>query len=399
MRVTVTTPQNPPSWHSAPVEEPRPSKPYEPADRVTLRGSAPPPPPKHRLRDIAVAAAAVALTVSIAGSAFAGLIHALLPDVDADDAKPPEGPDTQASQQVESPWQDDTIQVGDKIVRLPVETEAPAAPAAPTASPTTIPMLELDSPVMAAAAPVAAEAKVPASVQELTPAFFQRLGNIEYGSTKIPKGQVVLTFDDGPNPKVTPQILDTLKEHGVKGAVFFVTGQNAKAHPELIKRIVAEGHVLGDHTWSHPKLTSLKQSEVLAELQKTDAAIDKVLGYDYPTKLVRPPYGAKNTEVLKTINDKYGGKSILWQVDSEDWKVQSDLRAGKETTSVQSRVMSQVKSLDKRGVGGVVLMHDIHSNTAKELGSVLKSLKAGGYKVISITDVAKPAAPAPGRAN
>lgn len=390
MRVTVTTPQNPPSRPAAPVE-PRAAKPYEPAETVVLRGSAPPP-NKHRLRDIAVAAAAVAISVTIVGSGFAGLIHALLPDVDADDAKPPEGPDTQASQQVESPWQEDTIQVGDKIVRLPVETPAPAAPAA---SPTTIPMLELDSPVMAPAV----EAKVPASVQELTPAFFQRLGNIEYGSTKIPKGQVVLTFDDGPNPKVTPQILDTLKAHGVKGAVFFVTGQNAKAHPALIKRIVAEGHVLGDHTWSHPKLTSLKQSEVLAELQKTDAAIDKVLGYDYPTKLVRPPYGARNTEVMKTINDKYGGKSILWQVDSEDWKVQSDLRAGKETTSVQSRVMSQVKSLDKRGVGGVVLMHDIHSNTAKELGSVLKSLKAGGYKVISITDVAKPAAPAPGRAN
>ena len=230
---------------------------------------------------------------------------------------------------------------------------------------------------------------VPASVKQLTPEFFKRLGDVGYGYNKIAKGQFVLTFDDGPNPKVTPKILDTLKAHNVKGAVFFVTGHNAELYPELVQRIVAEGHVLGDHTGNHPDLTKLSSAKIMDQLNRTDAAVDKALGYDYPLKLVRPPYGALNSSVLDTIHTKYGGVSVTWNVDSEDWLIQSNLYKGKASTPLATRVLNGVKNIDKQGRGGVILMHDIHPNTGKDLDKVLNTLEGKGFKIVSILEVGK----------
>ena len=348
-----------------------------PQDSVCLSGASPaevsqaPHVPSMMAR-----AGAVALTVAAGIAGLSGLAQAMTPVL----AAPPQAP---LASQVR------VVEASTAGVNLFSLAQTPAVSSASPAS-QAVPLALLAS-QQAQPAKAGTTQKVPDSVKQLTPEFFKQLGDIGYNYNKIPKGQFVLTFDDGPNPKVTPKILDTLKEHKIQGAVFFVTGANAQRYPDLLKRIVAEGHVLGNHTWSHPDLTKVSQATVLSELKKTDAAVDKVLGYDYPLKLVRPPYGATNKSVLGTLHDKYGGKSVVWQVDSLDWRVQSDLRQGKKTTPLTDRVVSGVKAMDKKGNGGVILMHDIHSNTAKDLDKVLDTLEAKGYKMISILDVGKPA--------
>jgi peptidoglycan/xylan/chitin deacetylase (PgdA/CDA1 family) len=348
-----------------------------PQDSVCLSGASPaevsqaPHVPSMMAR-----AGAVALTVAAGIAGLSGLAQAMTPVL----AAPPQAP---LASQVR------VVEASTAGVNLFSLAQTPAVSSASPAS-QAVPLALLAS-QQAQPAKAGTTQKVPDSVKQLTPEFFKQLGDIGYNYNKIPKGQFVLTFDDGPNPKVTPKILDTLKEHKIQGAVFFVTGANAQRYPDLLKRIVAEGHVLGNHTWSHPDLTKVSQATVLSELKKTDAAVDKVLGYDYPLKLVRPPYGATNKSVLGTLHDKYGGKSVVWQVDSLDWRVQSDLRQGKKTTPLTDRIVSGVKAMDKKGNGGVILMHDIHSNTAKDLDKVLDTLEAKGYKMISILDVGKPA--------
>lgn len=348
-----------------------------PQDSVCLSGASPaevsqaPHVPSMMAR-----AGAVALTVAAGIAGLSGLAQAMTPVL----AAPPQAP---LASQVR------VVEASTAGVNLFSLAQTPAVSSASPAS-QAVPLALLAS-QQAQPAKAGTTQKVPDSVKQLTPEFFKQLGDIGYNYNKIPKGQFVLTFDDGPNPKVTPKILDTLKEHKIQGAVFFVTGANAQRYPDLLKRIVAEGHVLGNHTWSHPDLTKVSQATVLSELKKTDAAVDKVLGYDYPLKLVRPPYGATNKSVLGTLHDKYGGKSVVWQVDSLDWRVQSDLRQGKKTTPLTDRVVAGAKAMDKKGNGGVILMHDIHSNTAKDLDKVLDTLESKGYKMISILDVGKPA--------
>ncbi len=185
------------------------------------------------------------------------------------------------------------------------------------------------------------------------------------------EGRVALTFDDGPHPVNTPKVLDILKQFNVK-ATFFVTGQNAERYPELVKRIVKEGHTLGNHSWDHKDLAKLSSADVKADLARVQAAVDKALGYHYELEQFRPPYGSMDAEV-KEVARKNADAAILWNVDSNDWRYKDDDK------KILANVFEGASSIYARG--GVILFHDIHPQTVRVLDDVIARLKKENFKI------------------
>lgn len=172
---------------------------------------------------------------------------------------------------------------------------------------------------------------------------------------------VHLTFDDGPDPRWTPQVLAVLRRHGVR-AVFFQVGQNVVAHPDLVRQIRSEGHLVGNHTWSHARLTDLRNRAIGGQLDRTDAALGGRV------RCVRPPYGATDPRVADVIGAR-GQRAVLWDVDPQDWA-----RPGADR--IVRRVLGRVHD------GAVVLMHDgggDRSQTVAALEQVITRLREQGY--------------------
>ena len=182
---------------------------------------------------------------------------------------------------------------------------------------------------------------------------------------------IAMTFDDGPSPKLTPMLLDMLKQRGIH-ATFFVVGQNAAEYPDILKRAVAEGHEIGNHSWSHPQLTKLSAAGVDSQVEKTNAAIRAAIGHD--PVLIRPPYGATSAALDKHFAQAYGMKVILWSVDPLDWKYRN-------AAHVEKEILSQV------GPGGIVLSHDIHATTVAAMPETLDALIAQGYKFATVSEL------------
>lgn len=130
------------------------------------------------------------------------------------------------------------------------------------------------------------------------------------------KAEIALTFDDGPDPVFTPQILDKLKEYHIK-ATFFLLGENIEKFPDIAKRIADEGHVVGNHTYDHPNLTKVSDEEYHHQIQKADEVIQRVVGYK--PRFFRPTYGAINENQVKWANDQRM-MVIQWSIDTLDWK-------------------------------------------------------------------------------
>ncbi|MGG0275857.1 peptidoglycan-N-acetylglucosamine deacetylase [Bacillus rhizoplanae] len=130
------------------------------------------------------------------------------------------------------------------------------------------------------------------------------------------KSEVALTFDDGPDLLYTPQVLDKLKKHSVK-ATFFLLGENAERYPEVVKRIVNEGHIVGNHTYNHPNLAKVSDEQYHEQILKTENILQKLIGYS--PKLFRPPYGIINEDQVKWATEQ-NFMIIQWSVDTLDWK-------------------------------------------------------------------------------
>ena len=178
---------------------------------------------------------------------------------------------------------------------------------------------------------------------------------------------VALTFDDGPNPATTNQALDTLSKYGIK-ATFFVLGKNVSGNEEILKRMKADGHVIGNHSWSHPVLSKLSLDEAKKQITDTEDALTKVLGSS--SKLMRPPYGAITDDIRKSLDLSF----IMWDVDSLDWK-------SKNEASILTEIQREVKN------GSIILMHDIHAETVNALPKVIDYLKGQGYDFVTIPDL------------
>lgn len=203
-----------------------------------------------------------------------------------------------------------------------------------------------------------------------------------YSEVHVDGPFVAMTFDDGPNPTLTPKLLDLLAAHHMK-ATFFVVGQNAADHPDILKRAAREGHEIANHSWSHPNFGKMSDDAVRRELKKTDDAISGALGMR-PT-LLRPPYGSITTRQKRWIADEFGYKIILWDVDPLDWK-----RPGPSV--VTNRIVKEAHP------GSIILAHDIHPSTIEAMPATFDQLQAKGFKFVTVSELIAMAKPLPPKA-
>lgn len=181
---------------------------------------------------------------------------------------------------------------------------------------------------------------------------------------------VALTFDDGPSPH-TSRLLDILAAEHVT-ATFFIVGSRVEERPDVVARIRAEGHEIGNHTWSHPQLPHLSAASAAEEFESTQQAIAGATGGYRPT-VMRPPFGAHDA-----TSDAAAGEAalsvIIWDVDTLDWKTKS-------TDATVAAVASGTRP------GSIVLMHDTHPTTVDAVPRVIAELKAQGYTFVTVTDI------------
>lgn len=255
------------------------------------------------------------------------------------------------------------------LAGLPVKSSAQTAPSpAPHAAPAATPELPADV-IVRKAIPVGEPTPVKADdLPRMLPPDAKRV----YSQCIVESPVIAITFDDGPDPKGTPRLLDMLKERGIK-ATFFLVGKNAAAFPDIVKRMKDEGHEIGNHTWDHQQLTRLRDTKVSSELQTTHDAIVKACEV-VPT-LYRPPYGATRLSQQKTIYDQFHYACILWDVDPNDWRTP---RSSKKT---HDRVLAQTKA------GSIILCHDIHHETVEAMPSTLDDLKARGFQFVTVSQL------------
>lgn len=190
------------------------------------------------------------------------------------------------------------------------------------------------------------------------------------------KRQVALTFDDAPDAKFTPQVLDVLKTYRVK-ATFFLVGYRAAAQPEIVKRMVREGHVIGNHSYNHPNFAKLSLESFTKQIEQTQQILKPLIGYS--PRFVRPPYGEIKQEQLEWAAARHL-TVVNWNVDSQDWK-QLDAE------HVSANILTHV------GPGSIVLQHsgggtgqDL-SGTVKALPGIIEKLRAYGFKLVTLPEM------------
>src|SRR6266436_7004995 len=161
-----------------------------------------------------------------------------------------------------------------------------------------------------------ADAVAPQTGEKPKPAATAEPG-ITFDWVHVDGPYVAMTFDDGPSAKLTPKLLDLLAAHHIK-ATFFLIGQNVAQKPDIVAREVREGHEISIHSWSHPTLAKMSDDVVRDQLHKTEDAIRSASGNRLT--LLRPPYGSITARQKKWINQEFGYKIVLWDVDPLDWR-------------------------------------------------------------------------------
>jgi peptidoglycan/xylan/chitin deacetylase (PgdA/CDA1 family) len=193
------------------------------------------------------------------------------------------------------------------------------------------------------------------------------------------QNMIALTFDDGPQEIYTPQILDVLKKYNVK-ATFFLIGKNVENYPELTKRIVDEGHGIGNHTYDHPDLRLQNQRQIKQQLEKTERAIINVTGAK--THLFRPPYGVDSNASLREIESS-GYTVVKWSVSGLNGRQDAPF------DKIVHRVVDNVQN------GSIILLHDGNrlsnktdrSQIVKALPVIIETLLSKGYRFVTIDEL------------
>ena len=181
--------------------------------------------------------------------------------------------------------------------------------------------------------------------------------------------KIAITFDDGPHPKYTLKLLDGLKKRNVK-ATFFVIGENVSNNPDVIKRMAEDGHLIGNHTYSHVQLTCISEEKAITEINKTSELITTYAGVS--PKYIRPPYGMYSDALKRETNLT----PVLWTVDPRDWSVLN-------TDSVVKHVLKRAKS------GDIILLHDIFDTSVEAAFQIIDALKAEGYEFVTVDEFIK----------
>ena len=187
------------------------------------------------------------------------------------------------------------------------------------------------------------------------------------------KKTIALTFDDGPHPKETNQVLDVLKKYDVK-ATFFIAGKHANWYSKPLIRASEEGHEIGNHTFNHPDISNLSKSELEEEIIKCEEILVKLTGKK-PT-LFRPPYGSYRKETLEEIAKKYNYKIVLWTtVDARDWQ-------NPGADKISDTIINNAKN------GDIILLHDYATdNTVEALEILIPKMIEKGYKFVTVSEL------------
>lgn len=179
--------------------------------------------------------------------------------------------------------------------------------------------------------------------------------------------KICITFDDGPHPYYTEQLLDGLKERGVK-ATFFVTGEHAALHPDIIERMSEEGHVIGNHTYSHMQLKASNREEFKEELIRTNGIIEEITGKE--VVYVRPPYGTWD----KTFEKELNMIPVLWTVDPLDW-------CSTNVANITEKVVDKAREND------IILMHDYYESSVTAALKVVDELLEEGFTFVTVDEI------------
>lgn len=181
------------------------------------------------------------------------------------------------------------------------------------------------------------------------------------------KPKIAITFDDGPNPASTPKLLKGLRERHVK-ATFFVIGELAKEHCEIVKQEEEEGHVIGNHTYHHVDITRVSDEKARAEIEETRKVVMDITGKD--TEYVRPPFGVWQ----KKLEQELDVFPVLWTVDPLDWTTGN-------TDEIVNRVVTKVKEND------IILLHDCYESSVDAALRIIDILQKEGYEFVTVDEM------------
>lgn len=187
--------------------------------------------------------------------------------------------------------------------------------------------------------------------------------------SNVSQPAVALTFDDGGSVYRVKTILDILASYQVK-ATFFLLGNWVNDNPDLVRRMVADGHEIGNHSYSHPRFTWLSEAEIRREIDVTQTAIAEAIGRA-PAALFRPPYGSYNGGVISTVKDMGYEAVVMWDIDTRDW-------SGVSGAAISEHVLGNVSP------GSIVLFHLHGAYTAEALTELIPALQRQGYKLSTV---------------